>query len=118
MAVTADDGIETVDVVIARLVSTLASTSTLAGFSVKPMWVRAMTTSLVGRRAVGKFLCLGDRVAEGQAGDIAGQLVVGHAVVADAQDGNIEYHRLTRSFQHRARYSRSLTKSIGNQSLR
>ena len=37
---------------LAMFVSTFLSTSTLFGFSVNPMWVRAMTASLVARSVV------------------------------------------------------------------
>ena len=44
--------------VLAMLVSTLLSTSTLLGFSVNPMWVSATTASFVGRRAVASCCAL------------------------------------------------------------
>ena len=47
----------------ARLVSTLLSTSTLFGFVVKPMWVRAMTTSLLAAQRGHSSWRRGDRVA-------------------------------------------------------
>ena len=50
VAVTADDGIDAGHRA-ARLVSTLASISTEAGFSVKPMWVKARTTSFAARKS-------------------------------------------------------------------
>jgi hypothetical protein len=40
----------------AKFVSTLLSTSTLLGFVVKPMWVRAMTTSSLAL-SVGVIVC-------------------------------------------------------------
>ncbi len=46
---------------------------------------------VVGRPKIGGvLLACGDRVGEGQARDVAGQLVVGHAVVGDAQDGDLD----------------------------
>ena len=45
---------------------------------------------MVGRSWSDSSWAFVDRVGEGQAGDVAGQLIVGHAVVADAQDGYLD----------------------------
>ena len=58
-----------------------------------PICVKAMTTSLVGRRSVGKFLGLRDGISESQPGDIARQFVVRDTMVADAKDGDFDVLR-------------------------
>ncbi len=48
-----------------------------------------------GIKSCGKLLRLGDRVTEGQAGDVAGQFIIRDAMVANPQDGNINVTLVT-----------------------
>ena len=89
VAVTADDSVQPGNLSSHRGIDVLVDLN--AG--------RILSKADVGKRQhdivaaaqmIRELLCFHQRIGEGQAGDVAGQLVIGDAVVADAQDGDFD----------------------------